>query len=449
MSTIRFENDALAVQRLATPLAAIGALAVLIVGLSTTSYYATRWPLTVCVVLLAAGLAGGRLGQLAGYRAAPRFAQPLAALGALVVVIWALSRSDVSPRWPLVLAAGILGLGLFAAPLADRIDGRWVLRSAQPMTALVSLGILIYALTTARWWAPRWPLTVSPALLGFGLAGGRLAQLAGLPSGQRLARSGAAATALGVLVWALSRSSTSPRGLLTVCVVLLGLGLVAGPLAQRGTEAGADWAIARGWLWNAGGPDATVADQRRVHRDVHDGAKVRLVELSMKLGRAEVHYRDDPETIALLREVRADAVAALRDLRDLSRGAAPPVLADHGLEAAVRALAARSSSEISVTGRLASGRRVDAADAAAYFVVAESLSNAALHAPGAAVEVRLDERGGTLFVEVTDFGPGGADPRGRGLTGMRQRVEALDGVLHVTSPDGIGTQIEATLPSGR
>jgi signal transduction histidine kinase len=284
--------------------------------------------------------------------------------------------------------------------------------------------------------------------------------LSGLRTGQRLVRSGAAATALGVLVWALSLPYTSPRGLLTACAVLLGLGLLAGPFAGR--AAGGARAHEPAWstpgepvFWPRGralalgASDVHVHDQRRIQRDLQDGAKVRLVALSMKLGRAEERYRDDPETTALLREVREDAVAALHDLRDLSRGAAPPVLTDHGLEAAVRSLAARSSSEVSVTGRLSSDRRTSPADAAAYFVVAESLANAAQHAPGASVEIRLDTRGDALFVEVTDFGPGGADPDGRGLTGMRRRVEALDGTLHVTSPSGIGTQIEATLPCGR
>jgi signal transduction histidine kinase len=90
-----------------------------------------------------------------------------------------------------------------------------------------------------------------------------------------------------------------------------------------------------------------------------------------------------------------------------------------------------------------------AVETAAYFVVAESLTNAAKHAPSARVEVHLDERGGDLFVEVTDSGPGGADPAGGGITGLRQRVEALDGSLHVTSPSGVGTQVEAVISCGR
>ncbi len=94
-------------------------------------------------------------------------------------------------------------------------------------------------------------------------------------------------------------------------------------------------------------------------------------------------------------------------------------------------------------------RRPSAAvETAAYFVVAEALTNAAKHAPGARAEVNLAEHGGDLFVEITDFGSGGAMMAGGGLTGLRQRVEALDGRLGLTSPANVGTQVEAVLPCG-
>jgi signal transduction histidine kinase len=194
-----------------------------------------------------------------------------------------------------------------------------------------------------------------------------------------------------------------------------------------------------------GALDVQTSELRRIERDLHDGAQMRLVALSMTLGRAEERYRHDSETAMLLREAREDATAAIRELRELARGIAPPVLTDRGLEAAVRSLAHRSGIKVRVSGAL-DRRPRPAIETAAYFVVAESLTNAAKHAGGAPVEVRLDERGGDLFVEITDFGPGGANPTGGGLTGLRQRVEALDGVLHVTSPSGVGTQVEAVLP---
>lgn len=199
-----------------------------------------------------------------------------------------------------------------------------------------------------------------------------------------------------------------------------------------------------------GALDVQASELRRIERDLHDGAQARLVALSMKLGRAEERFRERPgeeDVSAVLREAREDASAAIRELRELARGIAPPVLTDRGLEAAAHSLADRSGNRVEVVAAL-QRRPVPAVETAAYFVIAESLTNAAKHAPGAAIEVRLDEHGGDLFVEVTDFGPGGADPAGGGLTGLRQRVEALDGRFDVTSPAGVGTQVEAVLPCG-
>ena len=168
----------------------------------------------------------------------------------------------------------------------------------------------------------------------------------------------------------------------------------------------------------AGALDVQASELRRIERDLHDGAQARLVALSMKLGRAEDRYRDDTDISAVLREAREDTTSAIRELRELARGITPPVLADRGLEAAASSLAQRSGSEVSVTGSLRR-RPGPAVETAAYFVVAESLTNAAKHAPGALVEVRLAEHGGDLFVEITDFGPGG-----RGLVRRRAHRSA-------------------------
>jgi signal transduction histidine kinase len=252
-----------------------------------------------------------------------------------------------------------------------------------------------------------------------------------------------------VLILALiSAGELAPSWPFLMLVGILGLGLVAGPLAQRATgpgEAVLSQRVAELSRTRSGALDVQVSELRRIERDLHDGAQARLVALSMKLGRAEDRYRDDTEISAVLREAREDTTSAIRELRELARGITPPVLADRGLEAAVRSLAQRSGSEVSVTSSLRR-RPGPAVETAAYFVVAESLTNAAKHAPGALVEVRLAEHGGDLFVEITDFGPGGADWLGGGLTGLRQRVEALDGTLTLISPAGVGTQVEAMLP---
>jgi len=132
-------------------------------------------------------------------------------------------------------------------------------------------------------------------------------------------------------------------------------------------------------------------------------------------------------------------------LRDLARGIAPPVLADRGLSAAVQALGARAPMPVDVEVP-ADQRPPPVVETAAYFVVAEALTNVAKHAGGAPARVVVGRGAGRLVVEIHDTGPGGADPRGGGLTGLRHRVEAIDGALSVTSPAGGPTTIRAELP---
>ena len=194
-----------------------------------------------------------------------------------------------------------------------------------------------------------------------------------------------------------------------------------------------------------GALDVQAAELRRIERDLHDGAQARLVALSMQLGRAEERLEHDPEAAELVRNARVEASAAIAELRDLARGIAPPVLADRGLPAAVDALGKRSALPVTVDARL--GRRLSpVVESAAYFVVAESLTNAAKYGRGAAARVTLIEEHGRLIVEVDDDGPGGANPDGSGLTGLRNRVEALDGILVVRSSVGEGTTVHAELP---
>lgn len=194
-----------------------------------------------------------------------------------------------------------------------------------------------------------------------------------------------------------------------------------------------------------GALDVQSAELRRIERDLHDGAQARLVALTMQLGRAEARLDDRPETADLIRKAREEATAAVAELRDLARGIAPPVLADRGLVAAVEALAQRSGIDTTVQSKL-SQRLAPVVESAAYFVTAEALTNVAKHAPGASARIAIRRSGAQLVVEVADDGPGGADPRGGGLSGLRQRVEALDGSLDVDSPEGIGTTIRAVLP---
>jgi signal transduction histidine kinase len=197
-----------------------------------------------------------------------------------------------------------------------------------------------------------------------------------------------------------------------------------------------------------GAVDVQAAELRRIERDLHDGAQARLVALSMHIGRAEARLDDRPELAEMLRQAREEAGSAIAELRDLARGIAPPVLADRGLAAALEGLGQRSAIPVTVEAEI-DERPPPVVEMAAYFVAAEAITNAAKHAGGVPVCVRAAQEGGdTLVVEVSDSGRGGADPAGSGLTGLRHRVEALDGRLTVTSSAGRGTTVRAELPCG-
>ncbi|MFE0176398.1 histidine kinase [Streptomyces sp. NPDC059002] len=200
----------------------------------------------------------------------------------------------------------------------------------------------------------------------------------------------------------------------------------------------------------AGAVAAHGAELRRIERDLHDGTQARLVSLSMRVGLARRAYDKDPEAAKkLLADAQDQAEEALTELRHVVRGIHPPILTDRGLVGAVRALAAGSGLEVAVReDGVEEGPRAPAAvEAAAYFVVAEALTNAAKHsgAERACVELARVER--VLRIAVRDEGRGGADEgAGSGLLGMRRRVAALDGKVEVTSPVGGPTVIEVELP---
>jgi signal transduction histidine kinase len=193
-----------------------------------------------------------------------------------------------------------------------------------------------------------------------------------------------------------------------------------------------------------GALDVQAAELRRIERDLHDGAQARLVALSMQLGRAEERLENQPEIAELVRRARAEAGNAIAELRDLARGIAPPVLADRGLAAAIDALGRRSPMPVVVEVYL-DRRLTPVVETAAYFVVAESLTNVAKHAAGAPARVSVRQVDNRLAIDVADDGPGGANAAGSGLTGLRHRVEALDGSLTVAST-GEGTTVHAELP---
>jgi signal transduction histidine kinase len=193
--------------------------------------------------------------------------------------------------------------------------------------------------------------------------------------------------------------------------------------------------------------DAHSAELRRIERDLHDGAQAQLVALSMRLGMAEQRVATlDPETAILLREARSGAEEAMGEMRDVIRTMYPPILADRGLTGAISGLAARSIIPVNVhVSEL--GPLPAPVEAAAYFVVAESVTNAIKHSAATQILVRLDRSYDSLHLQVTDDGLGGAiAAHGTGLVGIQRRVAALDGATTIHSPIGGGTTITVELP---
>ncbi|HEY4095201.1 MAG TPA: histidine kinase, partial [Baekduia sp.] len=254
------------------------------------------------------------------------------------------------------------------------------------------------------------------------------------------------------LIWAMTDSPTFwPKWaliVLGVSVTVHALIAYADRLPGRRREAQLAERVGELTRTRQGALDVQAAELRRIERDLHDGAQARLVALSLLLGRTEERLRDRPEEAEMVRRARTEASAAIGELRDLARGIAPPVLADRGLAAAVESLGRRAATPVTVEASELRTRPLPVVETAAYFVVAESLTNVAKHAAGAAAHVHLFQEHGRLVIEIADQGPGGADPDGGGLTGLRHRVEALDGELTVFSAAATGTTIRAELPCG-
>jgi signal transduction histidine kinase len=198
--------------------------------------------------------------------------------------------------------------------------------------------------------------------------------------------------------------------------------------------------------------EAAIAERRRLERDLHDGAQQRLVSLAMDLGMAKEKLDKDPEAVrGLVEEAHGEARRVLSEIRELVRGIHPAILTDRGLDPALSYLAGRSRIPVVVDVRL-EDRLPEAVETTAYFVVAETLSNAAKHSGASEAGVAVwRERApeDSLVVEVTDDGAGGASPvAGGGLSGLGDRLSALDGQLLVRSPEGGPTLVRAEIPLG-
>lgn len=252
---------------------------------------------------------------------------------------------------------------------------------------------------------------------------------------------------------------TIPRALLVTCVGVLVV--VAAPWVVRGPLVLDRWLMVRLLgptesslriveleRTRSNAINEAAMTLRRIERDLHDGAQVRLVALGMRLGRAEGRLdRGDPEQArALLREARAEVKEIVVELRELVRGIHPPAL-DAGLEAALTTLAARS--QIPTTVRVDLGDRPNAStETMIYFAAAELLANAGKHSQAEQASIGLASDGATLRLTVADDGVGGATltGTGSGLRGLAERVRTLDGTLTASSPGGGPTMITIDLP---
>jgi signal transduction histidine kinase len=194
--------------------------------------------------------------------------------------------------------------------------------------------------------------------------------------------------------------------------------------------------------------DAADTERRRLERNLHDGAQQRLVSLSLGLGMAADKVRSDPDVaVQLIESSREELTQALAELRELAEGIHPAILTDRGLEHALQRLAERAPVPVDLDIRLEQ-RPPEQIEAAAYYVVAEALTNVAKYAQASRARVQIARAAGVLRVEVADDGVGGADRRGgSGLRGLDDRVQAFGGRLHVESPPGDGTRIRAELPT--
>ncbi len=345
-------------------------------------------------------------------------------------------------------AAALLDLNL-ASPHAPFAPGNWWKRLVQRLTsasrwreiiyfalALPVLGVL--AAGVLALWSGSLLLVVLPTFV---------AHLPGHSADVGLFRIHAGAGAVGALAAGiLGLAVVAPQ--CTTALAGLDRLTVRGLLGPRGrsdlVRRVDELEISRG-----AAVDSAEAERRRIERDLHDGAQQRLVALAMDLSRARERFDSDPERARqLVDDAHEEAKAALAELRGLARGIHPAVLTDRGLDAALSAIVARCPIPVALSVTVPT-RPPAAVESAAYFVVAEALTNVAKHAKATRAQVHITLVNNRLVVEVSDNGVGGAaGTPGSGLAGLSDRVRALDGWMRVLSPTGGPTSVMVELPCG-
>jgi signal transduction histidine kinase len=194
--------------------------------------------------------------------------------------------------------------------------------------------------------------------------------------------------------------------------------------------------------------EAGQKERQRLERNLHDGAQQRLVALSLELSMLQSELGSDPAAQARIDRAKREIGLSLEELRDVARGLHPAVVTSHGLEVALESLAARAPVPVHLSVEL-DGRLPERLEVAAFYLVSECLTNIGKHAHASEATVGVARTNGTVRIEVSDDGVGGADTeRGSGLRGLADRVEALDGRLRVWTPAGQGTRVRAEIPCG-
>ncbi len=352
------------------------------------------------------------------------------------------------------ITESIVDLAVPLAFLVAVVQRALLLRIITPLTAQLSAGADVGAVRYALRGALRDPtlevLDLSaPAPSPAGVADradgdGRAREDAAIPEGQppdRLVRFIRTEAGVPIAVVLADPSLTRHRGLFDAAVHTSGLALQNAQLQARAARAELEQVRAsRTRIVEAG-----LAERQRLERDLHDGAQQHLLGLAAQLA-AAMTRSTDPEATAAFTRARAEIEQVLGELRDLAHGIHPVALSEGGLAAALEGVAERLSLPVRVTAP--ASRASPAAEATAYFVACEALTNTVKHAKAncATVVVRTD--GSWLDMEIADDGVGGAGPGGRGLANIRDRVGALDGEVTIDSPPGRGTRIMVRIPCG-
>jgi signal transduction histidine kinase len=333
----------------------------------------------------------------------------------------------------------------------SRRDRLWQTILWQETVISAGIGVLMLVIWAAAG-GPFWPVWVWFGLaipLGFQVAIRRALRA---PKGHRLMAAHSEVTGvlalMLVVIWLLTGAHNfwPVWPILGLTVVLAGHAWIRRSVSATREQALAD-RVEVLTRTRRGALDVQAAELQRIERDLHDGAQARLVSVAMNLGLAEEMLARDPRSVAeLLTEARSSTLTALDDLRTVMRGIQPPVLADRGLEGAIRALALGLAVPVAVSGELA-GRVPVPVETAVYFATCECLANVVKHSGARHATVDLGYRDGVLSVVVRDDGAGGASlAAGSGLRGVARRLEVFDGTIVLSSPAGGPTVVRMEVP---